>query len=160
MSFSMQKLGRHLPQTVLLASMIGLLPMSVSAEDQAQAEATVAPATQAEQSPAQAPAQANAAASNVSTGFDLSLPVDFKRCQMNRELNAYLDKLAPDDIEGLMDVQKFLVDCQGVMEQYLSKTQNKLSELKANAPAIEAAAANAAEAEAQAAADKAAKAEQ
>lgn len=152
MSFAIKKLWHHLMQAMLLASVLMLLPVFVSAAEQAKAivEPTHASAEQVKTQIQSIPAQANAISNDSSTGFDLSLPVDFNRCQMTHELNSYVDRLAPDDIESLVNVQKFLVDCQKIMEQYLSKTQNKLSELKANVPAIEAAAKAIDEAEAEA----------
>lgn len=131
MFFSMHKQGLQWYQAMLSAAMVWVLPVFMFVTVPAlAAESTDASAAQSESMQAE-PTQA--AVSN--NGFDLSFPVDFNRCQMTRELNAYVDKLAPDDVEGLMKVQKFLVDCQGLMEQYLNKTQAKLSELKANTPA-------------------------
>lgn len=64
--------------------------------------------------------------------FDLSLPVTYERCQMLDELNAYVKTLAPDDLEQLKATQAFLVNCQALLEEQISSTQQKLSELKAS----------------------------
>ena len=107
---------------VVLVWGLGGLVATVGAEEQPQVMVPVVTTTDATSAPATAVADSQGTASNTGAGFNLSLPVDYERCHMIKELNAYVDSIAPQDIAHLQEVQKFLLSCQELLEQRIEKS--------------------------------------
>ena len=115
---------------VVLVLGLGGTTSTVGAEEQPQVMVPVVTTTDASSAPANAAQAAADATANTGTAFNLSLPVDYERCHMIKELNAYVDSIEPQDIAHLQEVQQFLLGCQELLEQRIDDNQRKLSELK------------------------------
>ncbi len=68
-------------------------------------------------------------AGDATLSFDLSVPVDFARCQKTKELSSYLNSLPKNDVKSLKELKAFLIGCREILANRITTTKEKIAEL-------------------------------